>query len=286
MIRPLEITGLGKTFPTPAGAFTAVTDFNLVVQPGEFVCLLGHSGCGKSTVLSILAGLQQATQGGFCIDGKEVDYPGTDRGVVFQSPSLLPWLSAVDNIMLAFRQAHPSLGKTESKKRVRRYMELAGVSDVADLPPTELSLGTQQRVSIARALSLDPRFLLLDEPFGMLDSLTRFDLQDALLHVLQETQKTVIMVTHDVDEAIYLADRIVLMTDGPSATVGEILTIPFTRPRDRSIMKLPDYKQHRSHIIDFLEHHAKQSATVGARAARQTIPSLAQSEGASSTARM
>jgi nitrate/nitrite transport system ATP-binding protein len=285
LIRPLEITGLGKTFPTPAGPFTAVTDFNLVIEPGEFVCLLGHSGCGKSTVLSILAGLQQATQGGFCIDGKEVDCPGTDRGVVFQSPSLLPWLSAVDNIMLAFRQAHPKLDKAESKKRVRRYMELAGVSDVADLPPTELSLGTQQRVSIARALALDPRFLLLDEPFGMLDSLTRFDLQDALLNVLQETQKTVIMVTHDVDEAIYLADRIVLMTDGPSATVGEILTIPFAGPRERSIMKLSEYKQLRTRIIEFLEHHAKQSATAGARVAPQTIPKRVQYGASSSTVR-
>ena len=286
MIRPLEITGLGKTFPTPAGPFTAVINFNLTIEPSEVVCILGHSGCGKSTVLSILAGLQQATQGGFCIDGKEVDYPGTDRGVVFQSPSLLPWLSASDNIMLAFRQAHPNLGKAESKKRVRRYMELAGVSDVADMLPTELSLGTQQRVSIARALSLDARFLLLDEPFGMLDSLTRFDLQDALLHVLQETQNTVIMVTHDVDEAIYLADRIVLMTDGPAATVGEIISVPFARPRERSIMKLPEYKQHRNRVIDFLEHHAKQSATAGARAVRQATPSPAQSEVASSTSRM
>jgi nitrate ABC transporter ATP-binding subunit len=260
MIRPLEITGLGKSFVTPTGPFTAVRDFNLVVQPGEFICLLGHSGCGKSTVLSILAGLQRATQGGFCIDGKEVDYPGTDRGVVFQSPSLLPWLSAADNVMLGFRQAHPDVSGGEAKKRVRRYMELAGVADVADQVPAELSLGTQQRVAIARALSLDPRFLLLDEPFGMLDSLTRFDLQDALLHVLQETKKTVVMVTHDVDEAIYLADRIVLMTDGPAATVGEIMAIPFERPRDRSIMKLPAYKMHRSRIINFLEHHANQSA--------------------------
>ena len=256
MVRPLEITGLAKTFPTPSGPFTAVRDFNLKIQPGEFVCLLGHSGCGKSTVLSILAGLQQATQGGYCIDGKEVDYPGTDRGVVFQSPSLLPWLTAEENVALAFKQAHPN----ESNKKVKRYMELAGVADVADQLPGELSLGTQQRVSIARALSLDPRYLLLDEPFGMLDSLTRFDLQDALLHVLHETPKTVIMVTHDVDEAIYLADRIVLMTDGPAATIGEIFEIPFKRPRERSIMKLPEYKAQRTKIIDFLEHHANQSA--------------------------
>src|SRR5688572_15756844 len=165
MLRPLEITGLGKSF----GSFTAVRDFNLVIPPGEFVCMLGHSGCGKSTVLSILAGLQRATIGGFCIDGKEVDYPGTDRGVVFQSPSLLPWLTAWDNVALAYKQAHPEGGKA----RVREYLELAGIADVADQLPGELSLGTQQRVAIARALALDPRYLLLDEPFGMLDSLTR-----------------------------------------------------------------------------------------------------------------
>lgn len=266
MMRPLEITGLGKSFPTPAGVFTAVQNFNLSIKPGEFICLLGHSGCGKSTVLSILAGLQQATEGGFCIDGKEVDYPGMDRGVVFQSPSLLPWLSALDNAALAVKGE-------EAKAQVLRYMELAGVADVADQMPGELSLGTQQRVAIARALSLDPRFLLLDEPFGMLDSLTRFDLQDALLHVLRETQKTVVMVTHDVDEAIYLADRIVLMTDGPAATVGEIHAIPFDRPRDRSIMKTPEYKQQRMRIIEFLEHHANQSAiasTAGVPEARRT----------------
>jgi nitrate/nitrite transport system ATP-binding protein len=276
MLRPLEITGLGKSF----GLFTAVRDFNLAIPPGEFVCLLGHSGCGKSTVLSILAGLQQATVGGFCIDGKEVDYPGTDRGVVFQSPSLLPWLTAWDNVALAFKQAHPK----GDKSRVKEYMELAGVADVADQLPGELSLGTQQRVAIARALALDPRYLLLDEPFGMLDSLTRFDLQDALLKVVDSTAKTVIMVTHDVDEALYLADRIVLMTDGPAATVGEIIESPFGRPRDRSILKHPAYKRERNRIIDFLEHHANQS-TVGVREEKRTTHSLVQSETAVSTAR-
>jgi nitrate/nitrite transport system ATP-binding protein len=276
MLRPLEITGLGKSF----GEFTAVRDFNLVVQPGEFICLLGHSGCGKSTVLSILAGLQQATVGGFCIDGKEVDYPGTDRGVVFQSPSLLPWLSAIDNVALAHKQAHPNGSRNDAV----RYMELAGVSDVLDQKPAELSLGTQQRVAIARALALDPRYLLLDEPFGMLDSLTRFDLQDALMRVVVETRKTVIMVTHDVDEALYLADRIVLMTDGPAATVGDMISVPFPHPRDRSILKHHEYRGLRARIIDFLEHHARQS-TVGAPGARRTTHSPARSEVAVSTAR-
>jgi nitrate ABC transporter ATP-binding subunit len=276
MLRPLEITGLGKSF----GSFTAVRDFNLVIPPGEFVCLLGHSGCGKSTVLSILAGLQQATIGGFCIDGKEIDYPGTDRGVVFQSPSLLPWLTSAENVMLAYTQAHARKDRDE----VLRYMDMAGVADVADQLPGELSLGTQQRVAIARALALDPRYLLLDEPFGMLDSLTRFDLQDALLKVVDSTAKTVIMVTHDVDEAIYLADRIVLMTDGPAATVGEIITTPFSRPRDRSILKHPEYRRQRSRILDFLEHHANQS-TVGVREEKRTTHSHVQSAVDVSTVR-
>ncbi|MDP9170143.1 MAG: ABC transporter ATP-binding protein, partial [Acidobacteriota bacterium] len=224
MTHPLEITGLSKTFPTPTGPFTAVKNFNVKIEQGEFVCLLGHSGCGKSTVLAILAGLQQATEGGYCIDGREVDEPGTNRGVVFQSPSLLPWLSAADNVMLAMSQVNPAMKRSERQKRARKYLDLVGVGEVHAQLPAELSLGTQQRVAIARALSLEPRYLLLDEPFGMLDSLTRFDLQDTLLQVWEQDRKTVVMVTHDVDEALYLSDRIVLMTDGPEARVGEIVT--------------------------------------------------------------
>lgn len=262
MNRPLEITGLTKTFPTPSGPFTAVKNFSVTIAQGEFVCLLGHSGCGKSTVLAILAGLQRATEGGYCIDGREENEPGTNRGVVFQSPSLLPWLSAVDNVMLAITQVNPKLSRAERSRLAHKYLDLAGVGDAHDQLPAELSLGTQQRVSIARALSLEPKYLLLDEPFGMLDSLTRFDLQDTLLQVWEQHRKTVVMVTHDVDEALYLADRIVLMTDGPEARVGEILSVPFTRARDRSmVLKHPAYYRLRAGIIDFLENHANQSAT-------------------------
>jgi nitrate/nitrite transport system ATP-binding protein len=257
MMRPLEITGLTKTFDTPAGRYTAVENLNVQIAPGEFVTLVGHSGCGKSTVLSILAGLQRATSGGVCIDGREVDEPGTDRGVVFQSPSLLPWLTARQNVELALRQARPKPGRAARKRAVERYLELVGVAEAADQLPPELSLGTQQRVAIARALSLAPRILLLDEPFGMLDSLTRFELQDTLLDAWEQNRTTVVMVTHDVNEALYLSDRIVLMTDGPASRVGKILNVPFTRPRDRStVMKSAAYRSLREDILKFLESHA------------------------------
>jgi nitrate/nitrite transport system ATP-binding protein len=252
---PLELTGLSKTFQTPDGPFVAVDNVNAIIREGEFVCILGHSGCGKSTVLSIIAGLQRATLGGVVIDGTEIDEPGADRGVVFQSPSLLPWLSARQNVALALKQrrGHPRAAPD-------RYLELVGAADCADQMPNELSLGTQQCVSLARALSLEPRFLLLDEPFSMLDSLTRFELQDTLLQVWERHRKTVVMVTHDVDEALYLADRLILMTDGPAATVGEILTVPFPRPRERAaVLEHAEYYACHQRVIDFLENHARQS---------------------------
>lgn len=261
MTHPLDITSLTKTFYTSEGPFTAVRNFNLQIERGEFVCLLGHSGCGKSTVLAILAGLQRATEGGYCIDGREEVDPGTNRGVVFQAPSLLPWLTATENVKLALQQVNEGKSRSELARLAIKYLDLVGVGDAVDQLPAELSLGTQQRVAIARALSLDPEYLLLDEPFGMLDSLTRFDLQDTLLQVWEHHRKTVVMVTHDIDEALYLADRIVLMTDGPEARVGEILNVPFDRPRDRAkILKHPDYYRHRAEIINFLENHAGQSA--------------------------
>jgi nitrate ABC transporter ATP-binding subunit len=253
---PLELTGLSKTFPTPDGPFVAVDDVNAIIDEGEFVCILGHSGCGKSTVLSIIAGLQQATLGGVVIDGTEVVEPGADRAVVFQSPCLLPWLTARQNVALAMKQGRQKV----LRKNVTRYLELVGAGDCADLMPNELSLGTQQCVSLARALSLEPRFLLLDEPFSMLDSLTRFELQDTLLQVWERQRKTVVMVTHDVDEALYLADRLILMTDGPGATVGEILAVPFPRPRERAaVLEHPEYYACHKRVIDFLENHARQS---------------------------
>ena len=217
------------------------------------MCILGHSGCGKSTVLSMIAGLERATLGGVIVDGTEIREPSLDRAVVFQTPCLLPWLTGRQNVELA-------LGKKGRDARVERYFDLVGIRDAADQLPAALSLGTQQCVSMVRALSLEPRFLLLDEPFSQLDSLTRFELQDTLLRVWDASRRIVVMVTHDIDEALYLADRLILMTDGPAATVGEIMDVPFPRPRRRAaVLEHPGYYQARSHVFDFLEHHAQQS---------------------------
>jgi nitrate ABC transporter ATP-binding subunit len=253
---PLELTGLTKIFPTPTGPFVAVKDVNVKVSAGEFVAILGHSGCGKSTVLSIIAGLEHATYGGVVIDGTEVIGPGPDRAIVFQAPCLLPWLTARQNVGLA----SASLGRSAAVLPADHYLDLVGVPDAANQLPGQLSLGTQQCVSLARALSVGPRFLLLDEPFSMLDSMTRFALQDTLLRVWEASGKTVVMVTHDVDEALYLADRLVLMTDGPEATVGCVLPVPFTRPRTRAtVLGHPLYHRSRRQVIEFLEDHAHQS---------------------------
>ena len=261
MIAPLELSGLTKVFDTPSGPFVAVKDVNASIGPSEFVCILGHSGCGKSTVLSIIAGLDEATYGGVIIDGKQVTAPGPERALVFQSPCLLPWLSARQNVQLAAERADETR-KRSSKVDVKGYLDLVGVGDDADRLPAELSLGTQQCVSLARALSVEPRFLLLDEPFSMLDSLTRFELQDTLLEVWEKHRRTVVMVTHDIDEALYLADRLILMTDGPEAGVGEIMEVPFARPRNRAaVLAHPEYYACRRRVLDFLDHHAQQSRT-------------------------
>jgi len=260
MIVPLELTGLSKVFPTPTGPFIAVKDVNATITSGEFVAILGHSGCGKSTVLSILAGLDQATFGGVVIDGKEVTGPGPERAIVFQAPCLLPWMTARQNVEVAASQGVRPRSRREARTAAEAYLDLVGVADAADQLPGQLSLGTQQCVSLARALSVEPRFLLLDEPFSQLDSLTRFQLQDILLRVWEQSGRTVVMVTHDVDEALYLADRLILMTDGPEATVGDVLQVPFARPRARAaVLAHPQYHACRRHVIDFLEHHAHQS---------------------------
>jgi nitrate ABC transporter ATP-binding subunit len=259
MQHPLDITSLTKVFATPAGPYVAVEDFRAVIQPGEFVALLGHSGCGKSTVLSIVAGLERATTGGVIVDGTEIDGPGLDRALVFQSPSLLPWMSALDNVLLAARQAHPAKSRRETRALALKHLEMVGVAEFAQQTPTELSQGVQQRVAIARAFSLEPRFLLLDEPFGMLDSITRAELQDLLLELWEQERKTVILVTHDIDEALFLSDRILLMTDGPAAKLGMDLKITLARPRSRrAAVESPDYFRLRAEVIGFLEHHSKQ----------------------------
>jgi len=261
MKRPLEISSLTKAFPTPTGRNVVVKDFRAVIQPGEFVSLLGHSGCGKSTVLAIIAGLQTATEGGIIVDGQEIEGPSLDRALVFQSPSLLPWMSALDNVLLAAEQAHPGKSKREQKALAMKYLEMVGVAEFAARMPHELSQGTQQRVAIARAFSLEPRFLLLDEPFGMLDSITRYELQDLLLDLWEQDPKTIILVTHDVDEALHLCDRILLMTDGPEAHLGRDLRVTLPRPRSRvAAVENPEYFRLRGEIIRFLEDHSRQFA--------------------------
>jgi len=256
---PLEVTGLTKIFSTASGPYVAVKDVSFAARESEFLCVLGHSGCGKSTVLSIIVGLQKATFGGVVIGGKEVDEPGTDRGVVFQSPCLLPWLTAGENVALAVGRRFPAYNARKRRESAAKYLDLVGVPHVFHQRPGELSLGTQQCVSLARALSIEPRFLLLDEPFSMLDSLTRLDLQDTLLDVWERAKRVVVMVTHDIDEALYLADRLVLMTDGPEARVGAILDVPFPRPRRRAdVLEHAEYYNCRRQVIDFLENHAKQ----------------------------
>jgi nitrate/nitrite transport system ATP-binding protein len=257
---PLELTGLTRIFPTPTGPFVAVKDVNAQIVAGEFVAVLGHSGCGKSTVLAMVAGLDRSTLGGVLVDGTEVTSPGPERAVVFQAPCLLPWLTAEQNVALAATQGVTKRSRKEALDTAKHYIDLVGVSDCAAQFPGELSLGTQQCVSLARALAVEPRFLLLDEPFSMLDSLTRFELQDILLRVWESSGMTVVMVTHDIDEALYLSDRLVLMTDGPGATVGDVFTVPFSRPRVRAaVLGDARYQPARRHVVDFLEHHAHQS---------------------------
>ena len=237
-----------------------VEDFNLTIRKGEFVCLIGHSGCGKSTVLSIVAGLASATLGGVVLDGREVTEPGPDRGVVFQSPCLLPWMTAAENVMLGVSQVFASLPRQASAGRlVEHYLGLVGLGDALDKKPGELSAGMRQRVGIARAFALQPKVLLLDEPFGMLDSLTRFELQQVLIDLWGRDRKTALMVTHDVDEALFLSDRVAMMTSGPRARLGGILEIPFARPRDRAaVMDHPRYYELREQLIGFLNEQEHQ----------------------------
>jgi nitrate ABC transporter ATP-binding subunit len=234
----------------------------LRIHKGEFVCIIGHSGCGKSTILSIVMGLNEATEGGVILAGKEVTGPGTDRGVVFQFPALLPWLTTRENVLLAVEQVNSRHTPAECRQQAERYLALVGLLDLADQYPEALSAGMRQRVGIARAFALEPKVLLLDEPFSLLDALTRMELQDELMRLWDEDHKTVLMVTHDVDEALLLADRIVMMTSGPAATIGEILTVPFPRPRARvNAVSHPNYYRLRDHLITFLEERASQPAS-------------------------
>jgi nitrate ABC transporter ATP-binding subunit len=253
----LELSNLTKIYPTPKGPAVIVKDFNLRIKKGEFVCLIGHSGCGKSTVLSMVAGLNDITGGGIVLAGKELVGPGPDRGVVFQSPCLLPWMTAYENVRLGVDQVFYTASREERHQIAEYYLSVVGLADAMHKKPAELSQGMRQRVGIARAFALSPKVLLLDEPFGMLDSLTRMELQQVLIELWRKDRKTALMVTHDVDEALFLADRVVMMTNGPEAEVGDILEVPFQRPRERkAVLEHPDYYQLREHLLTFLEKHA------------------------------
>lgn len=249
----LEIFKLSKAF----GPTTVVREFNLNIAPGEFVTLIGHSGCGKSTVLSMVAGLTDATDGAMVLSGRETNTAGPDRGVVFQSPCLLPWMSAFDNVMLGVNQVYFTASKAERRELAEYYLTVVGLGNAMKKYPAELSQGMRQRVGIARAFALQPKMLLLDEPFGMLDSLTKMELQEVLLDLWRRNRLTTLMVTHDVDEAIFLSDRVVMMTDGPEAEVGDILEIPFARPRVRAeILADPRYQEVRNHLLTFLNERS------------------------------
>ena len=266
----LDITKLSKSF----GSQPVVSDFNLRVKRGEFVSIIGHSGCGKSTVLSMVAGLLDATDGGIILDQREIDVAGPDRGMVFQSPCLLPWMTAFDNVMLGVNQVYYHRTRKEREELAMHFLEQLGISDAKHKKPTELSQGMRQRVGLARAFALQPKVLLLDEPFGMLDKLTKIELQDVLLTLRERTGTTAIMVTHDVDEAIYLSDRVVMMSDGPSASVAEILSIEFSHPRQRhELMAEPAWHEYRAHLLSFLEERAHHRG-IPMEFARSTTPLL------------
>jgi nitrate ABC transporter ATP-binding subunit len=257
----VELFNLGKTYETRKGPAVIVRDFNLNMDKGEVVALLGHSGCGKSTVLTMVAGLNPITEGGIVVAYREISGPGPDRGVVFQSPCLMPWLTAFQNVKLGVDRVHEHLPKEKRDTVVRYYLTLVGLADAMHKPAGELSVGMQQRVGIARAFALSPKMLLLDEPFGMLDSLTRMELQEILLKLLDKDQKTALMVTHDVDEALFCADRVVMMTNGPAATIGKVITVPFERPRIRDdVMAHPRYYELRGEMIEFLESQEREKA--------------------------
>jgi nitrate ABC transporter ATP-binding subunit len=250
----LVIDEVAKVYPLPKGkSYTVLEGVNLTIQQGEFICLIGHSGCGKSTLLNMVSGFAKPTGGQVSLQGKPILKPGPDRMVVFQGYALLPWLSAFDNIYLAVNAVYPKKSRAEKNRIVHEHLAMVGLTEAANKKPTEISGGMKQRVAIARALSIRPEVLILDEPFGALDAITKEELQEELLKIWNQNRCTVLMITHDIDEALFLADRLVMMTNGPAAKIGEILTIPFKRPRDRSrIMEMPEYYKLRNYALDFL----------------------------------
>ena len=258
----VELTAVSKHFDTKKGRFQALADVNLSIARGEFVALIGHSGCGKSTVLNLIAGLLEASAGGLICNGREIDGPGPERAVVFQNHSLLPWMTCFGNVHLAVEKVFGAReSKAQLKARTEQALNMVGLSHAMHKHPNEISGGMKQRVGIARALAMEPKVLLMDEPFGALDALTRAHLQDELLRIVGQTQSTVVMVTHDVDEAVLLSDRIVMMTNGPAATVGDIVKVELARPRDRlALANDPHYHAYRTAVLEFLYQRQQRPA--------------------------
>ncbi|MEM6749835.1 MAG: nitrate ABC transporter ATP-binding protein [Planctomycetota bacterium] len=253
--RYVEIVNLIKEYPNPRGEAVRVVDgFTSLIGQGEFVSVIGHSGCGKSTVLTMVAGLNDITGGDVVVEGRVVSGSGPDRAVVFQAPCLLPWMTAFGNVMLGVKRVYPHASRQERRELVEYYLSLVGLADAMQKRPKEMSGGMQQRVGIARAIALQPKMLLLDEPFGRLDSLTRMELQETVLELLDQQRITTMMVTHDVDEALFMSDRVIMMTNGPCARVGQVLDVPFERPRHRpSVLEHELYYDFRACLLDFLE---------------------------------
>jgi len=249
----LVVEDVSKIYPTPTGTYTVLEGVNLTVEEGQFICVIGHSGCGKTTLLNMVAGFSKPTIGSVRLHGKQITQPGPDRMVVFQGYALLPWLTAFENIYLGVDSVYPEKSRAEKTLIVKDHLAMVGLTEAADKKPPQLSGGMKQRVSIARALAIRPEVLILDEPFGALDAITKEELQEELLKIWNEHRCTVLMITHDIDEALFLADRLVMMTNGPSANIGEVLNIPFPRPRDRArIMEDPEFYNLRNYALDFL----------------------------------
>ncbi len=249
----LVIEDVNKIYPTADGPYTVLDGVNLKVREGEFVCIIGHSGCGKSTLLNMVSGFNTPTDGVVMLQNQAITEPGPDRMMVFQNYCLLPWLSVFENIYLAVDTVFPRKTQAEKRAIVKEHLAMVGLTEAADKKPSQISGGMKQRVAIARALSIRPQVLILDEPFGALDAITREELQEELLQIWREHQVTVLMITHDIDEALFLADRLVMMTNGPAAKIGEVLNIPFARPRNRRrIMEDPEYYNLRNYALDFL----------------------------------
>ncbi|MFO0143267.1 MAG: ABC transporter ATP-binding protein [Aphanizomenon sp.] len=253
----LEIENLVKSYPTPdKGKFVVLNNINLTIGEDEYISVIGHSGCGKSTLLKIIGGFEKATSGSVRLDGKEIRKPGADRMMVFQNYSLLPWLTVRENIRLAVDEVLKNANRAEKITIVNEHLAMVNLTVAADKYPDEISGGMKQRVGIARALAIRPKMLLMDEPFGALDALTRGKLQRQVLDIWEHNRQAVMMITHDVDEAIYMSDRIILMTNGPSANIGEILTVPFAHPRDRMAMRnSTEYFELRNHALNFLDQN-------------------------------